>query len=240
MSSEAITDLRFFHSYDALGIAGVKAEAQLKAEASAVFSESLTGRSVLDIGAWDGWFSFEAERRGAASVTACDWFCWSGPGWGTRAGFDHVHAQLNSSVKTIECDIPDLNPDLHGRFDTVLLLGVLYHVRDMITVLDQVQALCKDHLILETVTWPGNEPDARYWSDTSLAGDPTNFWTPTTACVTDMLRDLGFKRFTITPTPFRSQRPIIDALRSQVWLLRLLNLFGNRLTSRHIIHAWRD
>ena len=28
--------------------------------------EDLNGRSVLDIGAWDGFFSFEAERRGAA------------------------------------------------------------------------------------------------------------------------------------------------------------------------------
>src|SRR5262245_28109523 len=31
----------------------------------------LEGRRVLDIGAWDGWFSFEAERRGA-QVTSVD------------------------------------------------------------------------------------------------------------------------------------------------------------------------
>ena len=48
----------------------------------------LTGKSVLDIGAWDGFFSFQAERNGAKRVLATDHFCWSGPGWGTKAGFD--------------------------------------------------------------------------------------------------------------------------------------------------------
>jgi SAM-dependent methyltransferase len=37
----------------------------------------LTGRSVLDIGAWDGWFSFAAEDAGAARVVALDHYVWS-------------------------------------------------------------------------------------------------------------------------------------------------------------------
>ena len=37
----------------------------------------LTGRSVLDIGAWDGGFSFEMERRGADRVVALDHYIWS-------------------------------------------------------------------------------------------------------------------------------------------------------------------
>ncbi|HEY8641609.1 MAG TPA: TIGR04290 family methyltransferase, partial [Candidatus Dormibacteraeota bacterium] len=53
--------------------------------------DRLDGLSVLDVGAWDGFFSFEAERRGAARVLATDDFCWSGPGWGSKAGFDLVH-----------------------------------------------------------------------------------------------------------------------------------------------------
>ena len=40
--------------------------------------ESFAGKSVLDIGAWDGFFSFEAERRGASRVLAVDSFCWTG------------------------------------------------------------------------------------------------------------------------------------------------------------------
>jgi tRNA (mo5U34)-methyltransferase len=52
--------------------------------------DSLAGLSVLDIGAWDGFFSFEAERRGAARVLATDHYSWHGVGWGTgkgKAGF---------------------------------------------------------------------------------------------------------------------------------------------------------
>ena len=44
----------------------------------------LSGLSVLDIGAWDGFFSFEAERRGARRVLATDSFCWDGGGWVPR------------------------------------------------------------------------------------------------------------------------------------------------------------
>ena len=49
---------------------------------------SFAGLTVLDIGAWDGFFSFEAERRGASRVVAADYYSWHGSGWGSKAGFD--------------------------------------------------------------------------------------------------------------------------------------------------------
>ena len=47
---------------------------------------SFAGRTVLDVGAWDGFFSFEAERRGASRVVATDHYSWHGLGWGTGDG----------------------------------------------------------------------------------------------------------------------------------------------------------
>src|SRR5262245_24434215 len=41
----------------------------------------LHGQSVLDVGAWDGFFSFEAERRGASRVLATDSHSWGKGGW---------------------------------------------------------------------------------------------------------------------------------------------------------------
>ena len=46
--------------------------------------ERLDGKSVIDIGSWNGAFSFECERRGAARVLATDWWCWQG---GHKRGF---------------------------------------------------------------------------------------------------------------------------------------------------------
>ena len=57
--------------------------------------QSLAGLTVLDIGAWDGFFSFEAERRGAARVVAADYFSWHGGGWGSKAGFELARADTS-------------------------------------------------------------------------------------------------------------------------------------------------
>src|SRR4051812_12432848 len=81
--------------------------------------DDLSGRTLLDIGAWDGFFSFEMERRGA-EVTAVDSFSWSGEGWGSRAGFDCAHEALGSRAKPVEMEVLDLSPGTIGEFDIVL------------------------------------------------------------------------------------------------------------------------
>src|SRR5215208_963370 len=74
----------------------------------------LTGLSVLDIGAWDGFFSFEAERRGATRVLATDSFCWGQGGWGTKAGFELARQALGSRVEDLNIDPLELSPDRIG------------------------------------------------------------------------------------------------------------------------------
>src|SRR5712692_3071912 len=59
--------------------------------------ERLDGRSVLDIGAYDGFFSFEAERRGASRVLATDSYEWTGAGTGSKRGFELARRALGSS-----------------------------------------------------------------------------------------------------------------------------------------------
>src|SRR5688500_13171529 len=92
----------------------------------------LHGTTVLDIGAWDGAYSFEAERRGAARVLATDSFAWGGGGWGTKAGFELAREALDSKVEDLTIDPFDLDADSVGTFDVVLFLGVLYHLKDPI------------------------------------------------------------------------------------------------------------
>ena len=88
----------------------------------------LSGKSVLDIGAWDGFFSFEAERRGAARVVALDSYVWRSPLFG-RDGFDLARRTLDSKVEDVELEVLEIGPEKLGTFDLVIFSGVLYHMR---------------------------------------------------------------------------------------------------------------
>jgi tRNA (mo5U34)-methyltransferase len=70
----------WFHSIDlGEGVVspGVKTADLLRDELAALQLPDLTGRTVLDIGAWDGFYTFAAERAGAARVVALDHYAWS-------------------------------------------------------------------------------------------------------------------------------------------------------------------
>jgi tRNA (mo5U34)-methyltransferase len=156
----------------------------------------LSGKSVLDIGAWDGFFSFEAERRGASRVLATDSYCWSGEGWGTKEGFLTASRILGSRVDDLEIDVMDLAPDRIGTFDLVLFVGVLYHMRHPLLALERVASVAGDQLIFDSHTAMIKERDPMmlFYPGTELNNDPTNWWGPNPPAVEAMLRDVGFRR----------------------------------------------
>jgi tRNA (mo5U34)-methyltransferase len=213
-----MNDISFFHSFERLDIKGVADPALLRQYADTIFSTCpVEGKTVLDIGAWDGYYSFEAERRGAARVLATDHFCWSGPGWGTKAGFDYVHGQTRSRVESHDVDVFDLDPTKLGTFDAVLFLGVLYHLKDPFGGLEKAAAMAGDCLIVETQTDMNDtdEPVMRYYLGSELNGDGTNFWAPNILCLENMMRELGFRRFDtwVWPAPAKSGRVIMHGWR---------------------------
>ena len=158
--------------------------------------KDLSGKTVLDIGAWDGFFSFQAERHGAKRVLATDHFCWSGPGWGTKDGFNFVHNALDSKVESLDIDAMDISPDNVGKFDVVMFLGVLYHLQDPMAGLRVAASVCKDLLIIETVVddLHRRKPSMVYYPGDSLNEDDTNYWAPNVAAMKGMLKDLGFTK----------------------------------------------
>jgi tRNA (mo5U34)-methyltransferase len=157
----------------------------------------LSGKSVLDIGAWDGLFSFEAERRGATRVLATDSYCWGGEGWGTQEGFLTARRILGSRVEDMEIDVMDLSPERVGTFDLVLFVGVLYHMRHPFLAIERVASVTGDQLIFDSHTAMTNEPDPvmLFYPGTELNDDPTNWWGPNPPAVEAMLRDVGFRTF---------------------------------------------
>lgn len=142
--------------------------------------EDLEGKSVLDVGPWDGFFSFEAERRGAANVLATDSFCWSGEGWGSKEGFSLARETLGSKVRDMEIEVHELSPETVGVFDVVLFLGVLYHLENPLLALERIHSVTGNRLILSTETdllWTASPAMAFYPTD-ELNHDPTNWWGP--------------------------------------------------------------
>lgn len=231
-------DIVWFHSFELPNgrvLEGIKALDVQRSEADLFFAHSIEGKTVLDIGAWDGFFSFEAERRGAERVLATDHFCWSGPGWGTRDGFDFMHRTLDSRVESLDVDVLALDPVTLGQFDIVLFLGVLYHVKDPYSCLEAAARMCSDHIIIETVTALPLEtlPAMRLYKPGELGNDPTNFWAPNVPALKVMLSNFGFSKVEAIASPVSPAHPLNQGR----GLLRTRG--SNNATHRTIVHAWR-
>lgn len=180
----------------------------------------LDGRSLLDVGAWDGFFAFEAERRGAARVVALDSYSWDGGGWGTKAGFDLAHRHLNSSVQTLCLEIDEISPQTTGVFDDVLFLGVLYHLPDPLAALRAIAQVTRDRLILETVVGllHVRSPAMAFFAATQLNNDPTNWWAPNVSGLIAMLQSVGFSGIEIVSPPKPWWKRILRRpARSETW-----------------------
>lgn len=179
---------------------GLKSYELLCQEATNYFSGiDLTNKSVLDIGAWDGFMSFESERRGASRVLAVEHDSWSGPGWGTKDTFNYAHKKLNSKVESLDSDLFDLDPQVQGKFDVVLLLGVIYHLTDPYGGLKKAADMTNNLLIVESTAYQGcpDEPVMRYHLGSELCNDPSNFWSPNALCLRNMLTEIGFTKIEI-------------------------------------------
>lgn len=184
----------------------------------------LRGRTVLDVGAWDGFYSFEAERHGAGRVVALDHFVWSidpaaavsngrftgvpdpssaPESWRPdtlpgKRGFDIAHAALGSHVEAVVSDFMAVDPDELGTFDVVLFLGVLYHMRDPLGALQRLRALTDGLAVIESeaIVVAGQEDRAvcEFLSGDQLNADPTNWWVPNLRALHDLCDAAGFSR----------------------------------------------
>lgn len=184
----------------------------LRAQANVYFPSRLDGLTVLDIGCWDGFNSFEAHRRGAARVLATDHAAWHPPFWGDRRSFDLAHAHVAPAVEVLDIDIPDLSVEKVGTFDIVLFAGVLYHLKSPVGALELIKPLVKATLIVETHmdACTITEPAAIFYTH-GYGGDGSNWWGPNRACVEGMLHRTGYSDIRFTQHPHNAERGIFHA-----------------------------
>jgi tRNA (mo5U34)-methyltransferase len=166
----------------------------------------LSGKSVLDIGCNGGFYSIEMKRRGARRVV----------------GIDHdpdylAQAQFAAEVLGLEIEFHQLSvfdvARLGERFDLVIFMGVLYHLRHPLLALDLIRAhVASDILVFQSMqrgskeildladdypfseTQIFDEPDypKLHFIENRYAHDPTNWFVPNRAAAEAMLRSAGF------------------------------------------------
>jgi tRNA (mo5U34)-methyltransferase len=169
--------------------------------------KNLTGKSVLDIGCNAGFYSIEMKRRGADRVLAID--------------FDDRYldqARLASEVLGFD-DIEFRKLDVYDvgaigeKFDLVIFMGVLYHLRHPLLALDLIREhvakdlmlfqsmqrgsknvlqLDQDYEFAETDVFFESSFPKLHFIEHYYAGDWTNWWVPNRACAEAMLRASGF------------------------------------------------
>jgi len=172
---------------------------------------NLSGKRVLDIGAWNGCFSFECERRGAKEVIAF------GPEDPETSGFVKLKSVLKSEVVKYRIgSVYSISPQEIGDFDVILFLGVLYHLRYPLLALDHLRTVSAGPVFIEThviddYLIPEDLPNARgpalssireklsktpvwqFYPEAELGGDPSNWFGPNVAAVLSSFTSAGFK-----------------------------------------------
>jgi tRNA (mo5U34)-methyltransferase len=171
--------------------------------------EDLKGMRVLDIGCAEGFFSFEAEKRGAREVIAIDSF----PDSVRR--FNIVKTARQSNATAFPMNVYDLEPKRLGTFDVVLFYGVFYHLKHPQYALERIRSICTGTLLFQTRVYEEpaikGTPWARFYPHGLMSGsdkksyDPTVFWLFNSTCCLAMLDHVGFTDLEIVsndPQPF--------------------------------------
>ena len=174
---------------------------------AAAIPADLRGRTVLDIGCNAGFYSQEMKRRGAERVIGID----SDARYLAQAQFAAEMAGLDIEFR--QMSVYQL-PQLGERFDLVLFMGVLYHLRHPMLALDLIhEHVARDLLVFQSMQRGSRdvielEADYEFWQTTQFeeagypklhfiehcyAGDQRNWWIPNRAGAEAMLRSAGFK-----------------------------------------------
>jgi tRNA (mo5U34)-methyltransferase len=166
----------------------------------------LRGKSVLDIGCNAGFYSMEMKRRGADRVLGID----SDETYLAQARF--AAAVSGMDIEFRQVSVYDVGK-LGERFDIVLFMGVLYHLRHPLLALDllhehvvgdllvfqslmrgspEVAQFERDYPFEETAIFDDPRFPRMYFVEHEYSHDWTNWWIPNRACAEAMLRSAGF------------------------------------------------
>ena len=194
----------------------------------------LSGKAVLDVGAFDGLFSFEAEKRGARKVVALDETA--------HRTLPLAKRILGSRVEPVTGDLRKITLDQLGGepFDMIIFMGVLYHMHDPMNGLVKCWEWCKPGglVILETdsaMNWTPI-PSAKFvGTREGLKGNAPNWWLPNKACLRKMVEAAGFSRHEFIRAPADASPSRWKRAAGRV----LPGVFPAPWDGRIVMHLWK-
>jgi tRNA (mo5U34)-methyltransferase len=172
--------------------------------------ERLDGLRVLDIAPWNGFFGFECLRRGAAQVISL------GPDDPGVTGYDKTRELLQiSNCEYVRTSVYDLSPEVHGHFDVVMFLGLIYHLRHPLLAMDRIFDVASNRLFVDSPVIDDQVFDVTvgeverkkilaagkvmhqlpmvYFTKRDETRDPYNWFLPNKRALGDLIESSGFR-----------------------------------------------
>ena len=223
----------FYHSFDLNNIviySNKRSFTRLNIEMNHLQFKNLNNKTILDVGAWDGFFSLEAVRRGAY-VTALDYYSWI-------LDFKKM-AQLKTPYNQYDCIKEYKNELLPGQayikkarellhiedklklecallrdfkscpFDIVFYLGVLYHTKSPLEELEHLRSLTKEYAIIETLYI--KNPEIQFYGEGEICNDLTTMWAMNEIGLAKLLKRAGFRKVEVKYIESNMNRIIVYA-----------------------------
>jgi len=206
-----------------------------------VVQSDLNGQTVLDVGCNAGFYSIEMKRRGAARVLGLD----AQRDLIRQAEF--VRDVLGLDIEYERKSVYDLDPFAMGQFDVTLALGLIYHCKHLVLALEKLFLITRRLLVLETAIYPpekapesfeyeegGERPTLHplaYVENRPEAKEAVyNWFLPSTAALSALLKNVGFDEIELFPTA-NPDRAVIACTKHQPFPdSRSISYLGSKLS----------
>ena len=130
------------------------------------------GATALDVACNEGWYAHRLLDWGAARVVAVDSRAFNI----RRARLLRDHFEIDPArLELIEADLFDLDPERLGRFDVVLLLGIVYHLENPVGAMRITRALTRSLCVVESQVTRQEQPIELGYADGAVIQEPASF-----------------------------------------------------------------
>ena len=204
--------MEWYHSFPELGIKGFLPY-EHEDFVTQLIPEDLTGKTVLDLAAFDGYYSYLACKRGAKTVVAVDNGIHEELGYVPQRSpvascpnpeehelaiqrlyekYKVLNDEPDVNIHFIPLDVTDLDK-IEMKFDYVFCFGLYYHLKNPYDLFEKCYNRCNEKILVEGEIRTGSGPVMYLNSNFELNDDSTNYWNPTPQLVKKLLKRIGFR-----------------------------------------------